>query len=79
MPAVVTGPNAGSYLSEQDLKNIDNPYYPDIVDVFDHLDYLKWCQFTGEEMRLEHTHKVIEALQGDVKPVKFKISEDFNV
>lgn len=79
VPAVVLGPNAGAYLSEQDLKNIDNPYYPDIVDLFNHLEYLKWCQFTGEEMRLEHTHKVIEALQGDVKPVKFKIAEDFNV
>ena len=36
-------------------------------------------QSLGEEMRAEHTHKVIEALQGDVKPVKFKITEDFNV
>ena len=25
------------------------------------------------------TKKVIEALQGDEKPLKFKISEDFNV
>ena len=79
VPAVVLGPNAGSYLSEKDLKNIDKPYYPNIDDLFDHLDYLKWCQFTGEEMRLEYTHKVIEALQGDEKPLKFKISEDFNV
>ena len=30
-------------------------------------------------MRLDYTHKVIEALQGDEKPLKFKISEDFNV
>ena len=79
VPAVVLGPNAGSYLSEKDLKNIDNPYYPNIEDLFDHLDYLKWCQFTGEEMRLDYTHKVIEALQGDEKPLKFKISENFNV
>ena len=34
---------------------------------------------SGEEMRLDYTHKVIEALQGDEKPLKFKISEDFNV
>ena len=79
VPAVVLGPNAGSYLSEKDLRNIDKPYYPNIEDLFDHLDYLKWCQFTGEEMRLDYTHKVIEALQGDEKPLKFKISEDFNV
>ena len=79
VPAVVLGPNAGSYLSENDLRNIDKPYYPNIEDLFDHLDYLKWCQFTGEEMRLDYTHKVIEALQGDEKPLKFKISEDFNV
>jgi len=79
VPAVVLGPNAGSYLSELNLKNIDNPYYPSIDDIFDHLDYLKWCQFTGDEMKKDYTHKVIEALQGDEKPVKFKISEDFNV
>jgi len=79
IPAVVLGPNAGGYISEKDIKNIDNPYYPDINNLFDHLDYLKWCQFTGEEMKLDYTHKVIEALQGGEKPLKYKISEDFNV
>lgn len=77
VPAIVLGPNAGSYLSETKLSNIENPYYPEHREIFSHLNYLNWCQFTNEEMKTEWCHRVIKCLQGDVEPGKFVISRDF--
>ena len=51
MPAVVTGPNAGSYLSEKNLKNIDEPYYPDRKEIYEHVYYLTNCQLNSDEFR----------------------------
>ena len=79
VPAVVLGPNAGGFISELNLNNIDNPYFPNTQDIFDHLEYLKWCQFTGPEMLRPDTCKVIKCLQGDERPQLFKINEEFNV
>ena len=67
MPAVVTGPNAGSYLSEKDLKNIDEPYYPDMKKLFEHVYYLTFCQLHSNEFRSPIAYKVIESLQGNKK------------
>ena len=67
MPAAVTGPNAGSYLSEKDLKNIDEPYYPDRKKLFEHIYYLTFCQLHSNEFRSPIAYKVIESLQGNKK------------
>ena len=74
VPAIVLGPNAGGYLSETNLENIEKPYWPGAEKIFKHIDYLKWCQFTSFEMRTDYTHRIIKCLQGDVKPfIKLKI------
>ena len=67
MPAVVTGPNAGSYLSEKDLKNIDNPYYPDTKVIRDHIYYLTNCQIHADEFKSPVAFNVMEILQGNKK------------
>ena len=79
VPAITLGPNAGGFISELNFKNIDKPYFPNTQDIFDHLEYLKWCQFTGPEMLRPDTSRVIKCLQGDERPQLFKINEDFNV
>ena len=67
MPAVITGPNAGSYLSEKHLKNINEPYYPDTKKIFEHIYYLTNCQLNSDEFRSPNAYKVIESLQGNNK------------
>lgn len=73
VPAIVLGPNAGSYLSEKSLKNIDNPYFPSEKDIKEHVFYLSMCQFTGEEMQSVTTKRVVEVLQGNQQPSKLKL------
>ena len=70
MPAVVTGPNAGSYLSETKLKNIDAPYYPSSKEIYEHIYYLTNCQLNSDEFRLPMAYQVIKALQGDAARLK---------
>ena len=36
-PATTLGPNAGSYLSNTDIKNIDNPKYPKEGSIIEHM------------------------------------------
>tara|TARA_Y100001973_G_scaffold106769_1_gene187385 strand:+ start:1686 stop:2606 length:921 start_codon:yes stop_codon:yes gene_type:complete len=79
VPAIVLGPNAGEYLSETNIENIEKPYWAGSEKIFNHIDYLKWCQFTGDEMKKEFTHRVIKTLQGAEKPYTKKIEEAFNV
>ena len=67
MPAVVAGPNAGSFLSEKDIKNIDEPYYPDTKEIRDHIYYLTNCQLNSNEFRSSVAFNVIEILQGNEK------------
>ena len=73
MPAIVLGPNAGECLSETKLENIENPYYPDLRKIREHIFYLSCCQFTSEEMQSIVTKRTIEILQGDQKPNIFKL------
>ena len=73
MPAIVLGPNAGECLSETKLENIENPYYPDLRKIREHIFYLSCCQFTSEEMQSIVTKKIIEILQGDQIPNTFKL------
>ena len=68
IPALVTGPNAGSFLSEKSLKQIDRPYYPDMKHIKDHIWFLTFCQLKSTEFRAPQSYKVIKALQGDQKP-----------
>ena len=79
VPAVVLGPNAGGYLSETNLDNIEKPYWAGAEKIFNHIDYLKWCQFTVTEMKTDYAHRIIKCLQGDVKPYKEKIADEYNV
>ena len=73
MPAIVLGPNAGECLSETKLENIEQPYYPDLRKIREHIFYLSCCQFTSEEMQSIVTKRTIEILQGDQKPNTFKL------
>ena len=72
-PATTLGPNAGSYLSNTDIKNIDNPKYPKEGSIIEHMFYLSLCQFTSQEMASGWAFKVINQLQGDQKPNNFKL------
>ncbi len=72
-PATTLGPNAGAYLSNTDIKNIDNPKYPKQGSIVEHMFYLSLCQFTSEEMASGWAFKVINQLQGDQKPNNFKL------
>jgi hypothetical protein len=72
-PATVLGPNAGSFLSNKDITKIDDPYFPNITDIKNHLLYLSLCQFTGEEMSSGYAWSLIELLQGENKPNKFSL------
>ena len=48
--AITLGPNAASYLSEKEICNIDNPYFPDEEKIRRHSLYLTACQFNREEL-----------------------------
>ena len=72
-PATTLGPNAGSYLSNTSIKNIDDPRYPKTETIQAHMFYLSLCQFTSEEMASGWAFKVINQLQGAQKPNKFKL------
>ena len=72
-PATVLGPNAGSFLSNTDITKIDDPRWPELTDIKNHLLYLSLCQFTNEEMSNGFAWKVIRYLQKDSKPSKFKL------
>ena len=67
------GPNAGAYLSNTDIKNIDNPKYPKEGSIIQHMYYLSLCQFTSQEMASGWAFKVVNQLQGDQKPNNFKL------
>ena len=44
-PAITLGPNAASFLSEKEIKNVDNPYFADDDKIREHSLYLSACQF----------------------------------
>lgn len=72
-PAITLGPNAASYLSENKIDNIENPYYPDNDKIRNHLLYLTACQFKKEEFLSDYAMETVNALQYDQKHLNFKI------
>ena len=64
-PAITLGPNAASYLSEKEICNIDNPYFPDEEKIRRHSLYLTACQFNREELKNGYALKMIEQVQYD--------------
>ena len=72
-PATTLGPNAGGYLSNNFIENIDDPKYPKDTIIREHLFYLSLCQFDTTEMANGYAMTVINQLQGDQKPNNFKL------
>ena len=73
-PAITLGPNAASFLSEKEIKNIEKPYFADDDKIREHSLYLSACQFNREEFRNGYAVKMIEQLQHDQKYYRFKYS-----
>ena len=71
-PAITLGPNAASFLSEKEIKNVDNPYFADDDKIREHTLYLSACQFNREEFRNGYAVKQIEQLQHDQTDNNFK-------
>ena len=71
-PAITLGPNAASFLSEKELKNVDKPYFADDDKIREHSLYLSACQFQMEEFRNGYAVKQIEQLQHDQTYYNFK-------
>lgn len=71
-PAITLGPNAASFLSEKEIKNIENPYFADDDKIREHSLYLSACQFNREEFRSGYAVKMIEQLQHDQTYYNFK-------
>ena len=64
-PAITLGPNAASFLSEKEIKNVHKPYFADDDKIREHSLYLSACQFNREEFRNGYAVKQIEQLQHD--------------
>jgi len=71
-PAITLGPNAASFLSEKELKNIESPYFADDDKIREHSLYLSACQFNKEEFSNGYAVKMIEQLQHDQTYYNFK-------
>jgi len=71
-PAITLGPNAASFLSEKEIKNIENPYFADDDKIREHSLYLSACQFNKEEFTNGYAVKMIEQLQHDQSYYNFK-------
>ena len=72
-PAITLGPNAASYLTENKIDNIENPYYPDEDKIREHILYLTACQFKKEEFLDNYAIETVNALQHDQKYLDFKL------
>ena len=71
-PAITLGPNAASFLSEKEIKNIENPYFADDDKIREHSLYLSACQFNREEFKNGYAIKMIEQIQHDQTYYNFK-------
>jgi hypothetical protein len=67
IPCVCLGENAGSYLSETKLENIENPYFPEINKIRDHLLYLSCMQYTAQEIINGSWYDIFTAIKGEIK------------
>ena len=72
-PATTLGPNAGAYLSNNFIENINDPKYPTDLTIQSHLFYLSLGQFTIDEIANGWAFKVVNQLQYDQKPNSFKL------
>jgi hypothetical protein len=66
------GPNAASFLSEKEIKNIEKPYFADDDKIREHSLYLTACQFSRTEFLNGSAVKMVEQLQHDQKYYRFK-------
>jgi len=71
-PAITLGPNAASFLSEKEIKNIEKPYFADDDKIREHSLYLTACQFSRTEFLNGSAVKMVEQLQHDQKYYRFK-------
>ncbi len=71
-PAITLGPNAASFLSEKEIKNIEKPYFADDDKIREHSLYLTACQFSRAEFLNGSAVKMVEQLQHDQKYYRFK-------
>jgi len=72
VPAIVLGPSAGDYLSNKNISDIENPYFPDGDKIREHLFFLTQCQFNIEEIKNGTAWWYINELQGENKYEKDK-------
>ena len=73
-PAITLGPNAASFLSEKEIKNIEKPYFADDDKIREHSLYLSACQFNIDEFKNGYAIKQVEQLQHDQTYTNFKWS-----
>ena len=71
-PAVTLGPNCANYLADNELKNLEKPYFADDEKIREHSLYLSACQFNIEEFKNGYAIKQIEQLQHHPTYHKYK-------
>ena len=62
-PAVTLGPNCANFLADNELKNLEKPYFADDEKIREHSLYLSACQFNIEEFKSGYAMKQVEQLQ----------------
>ena len=62
-PAVTLGPNCANFLADNELKNLEKPYFADDDKIREHSLYLSACQFNIEEFKSGYAMKQVEQLQ----------------
>ena len=62
-PAVTLGPNCANFLTDNELKNLEKPYFADDEKIREHSLYLSACQFNIEEFKSGYAMKQVDQLQ----------------
>ena len=73
-PAVTLGPNCANFLADNELKNLEKPYFADDEKIREHSLYLSACQFNIDEFKNGYAIKQVEQLQHDSTYTNFKWS-----
>ena len=73
-PAVTLGPNCANFLADNELKNLEKPYFADDEKIREHSLYLSACQFNIDEFKNGYAIKQVEQLQHDQTYTNFKWS-----
>jgi hypothetical protein len=68
LPATVLGPNAGSFLSNTDITKIDNPRWPSLDDIKNHLFYLSFVNLRQKKWQVVLPGKILRHLQRNTIP-----------